>query len=282
MRLLAGKIALVTGAGSGLGRAISTHLARLGGTVIASDINRDTASETCALIAASGGTAESVATDVTNQAEMGEMIEGAAERYGKIDFLFNNAGYAQNGEFQDLPLEGFRHAMDVNFWGVVYGTMSAYEIMMRQGHGTIANVMSLAGLLPGGLMTGYTAAKHAGVGFTLGLRSEARQYGINVVAVCPGYLDTPMHESAENVSEYVRSHDREYLSKRHVYPSAGRVVAHLVRGVVRNRAIVISPPVQKVFWWLYRVAPALVPWSWARIIRGIKKKEAAKAAGTGT
>ena len=127
-------------------------------------------------------------------------------------------------------------------------------------------------------MTGYGAAKHAATGFTLNLRSEARQYGVNVVAVCPGYLDTPMHASAENASGYVRSHDAEYLSRKHHYPSAEKIVRHLVRGVLRNRAVVVSPRAHLPFWWLYRIAPGLVPRAWDVIIRRIKAREARKSA----
>lgn len=214
-----GLVTIVTGAGSGLGRSICLDAGRR-------------------------GRSSSPPTSMT------AMVQEVRQRYGHIDFLFNNAGHAQNGEFQDLPMDGFRKVVDVNFWGVVHGTRAVYPIMTEQGHGTIANVMSLAGLIPSGLMTAYGAAKHAATGFTLNLRSEARQYGVHVVAVCPGYLDTPMHETAENVSDYVKSHDTSYRSKTHHYPTPEKVIRHLMRGVRRNRAIVVSPRVHRPFWWL--------------------------------
>ena len=116
------------------------------------------------------------------------------------------------------------------------------------------------------------------VGFSTNLRSEARQYGVRVVAICPGYLETPMHARAENVSEFVRTNDKEYLAKKHSYPSAEKVVAHLMRGVLRNRAVVVSPRIQQPFWWLHRLAPGITPRLWATIIRVIKRKEQRKAA----
>jgi len=121
-------------------------------------------------------------------------------------------------------------------------------------------------------MTSYGAAKHAAVGFSLNLRSEANQYGIKVTALCPGYLETPMHERAENVTDYVVKHDREYLAKKHNYPTAEACVPHMMRNIVRNKAIVVSPRIQVPFWLLYRCFPSLVPWLWTRVIRAIKKR----------
>jgi NAD(P)-dependent dehydrogenase (short-subunit alcohol dehydrogenase family) len=270
------KVVVVTGAASGLGKAISLYAGKRAAMVVAADINLEGAHETALEVAAAGGSSEAVQVDVTDEAAVALMIHGVKERFGCIDFLFNNAGYAQNGEFQDITPEGFRKVISVNFWGVVHGTRAVYPIMIDQGHGTVANVMSLAGLIPGGLMTAYGAAKHAATGFTLNLRSEARQYGIHVVAVCPGYIDTPMHANAENVTTYVRTHDAEYLAKQHAYPTAERVVGHLMRGVLRNRAVVVSPRIHRPFWWLYRIAPSVVPWAWHMIIRRIKAKEARK------
>lgn len=277
-RVLQGKTVLVTGAASGLGRAIAVYAGHNGATVALSDINLPEAEDVARLIHDDGGDAEVYCVDVTNDREVEEFVRVVALRHGGIDYLFNNAGYAQNGEFQDISPAGFRYVFDVDFWGVVYGTRAAYPIMIKQGYGTIANIISLAGLIPGGLMTAYGAAKHAANGFTLNLRSEAKLYGVNVVAVCPGYLETPMHANAENVTEYVRNHDAEYLSRKHPFPSAERVVGHLMRGVLRNKAIVVSPPTQKVFWWLFRLVPGLIPAAWASIIRRIKVKEERKGA----
>ena len=121
-------------------------------------------------------------------------------------------------------------------------------------------------------MTAYAAAKHAVVGFSYNLRAEAHQYGIRVTTLCPGYLDTPMHKSATNVSAYVHTHDVEYLSKPHPYPTADASIDHMMRGVLRNRAIVVSPRIQVPLWWLYRAAPELVPWAWQHMIERIKRK----------
>jgi short-subunit dehydrogenase len=86
-------------------------------------------------------------------------------------------------------------------------------------------------------MTSYSASKFAAVGFTLNLRSEAKQYGINVTALCPGYLETPMHESALNVTDYVIEHDKKYRDKKHNWPTAEKCINHMMRGVEKTKAL---------------------------------------------
>ncbi len=275
MKELKDTIAVVTGAASGLGRSIALHLAERGAIVVASDIDFGGAEETSRRIVEGGGRSIAIAADVTVENEIVNVVNRTVERYGRIDYLFNNAGVALNGEFQDMDDDTWKKIMDVNFWGVVYGTRAAYSHMIGQGFGHIINVSSLAGLVPGGLMTGYGAAKHAVVGFTATLRAEARQYGIRVSSLCPGYLDTPMHETAANVTPYIAAHDAEYLSRSHGYPPPDRIIRHVMRGVMRNRSIIVSPRIQLPVWWIYRVFPELLPRVWSAIIAGIKQKQPA-------
>jgi NAD(P)-dependent dehydrogenase (short-subunit alcohol dehydrogenase family) len=272
MKKINGKIAIVTGAGSGLGRAIAEYLARKGAEVIVTDINIASANETFNRIKENGGKGLVLQVDVCNVKAVEKMISVTIDKYGRIDFLFNNAGAAINGEFKDMTLDHWNKMMDVNFWGIVYGCKLVYPIMMKQGNGHIINVASFAGLMPGGLMTSYSASKHAAVGFTLNLRSEAKQYGIGVTSLCPGYLETPMHASALNVTDYVIEHDKKYRQKKHNYPEPEDCINHMMRGVMRNKCIVVSPRIQIPFWWLYRLFPSIIPWIWSRIISRIKKR----------
>jgi NAD(P)-dependent dehydrogenase (short-subunit alcohol dehydrogenase family) len=272
MKNINGKIAIVTGAGSGLGRALSEYIAQKGGVVIVTDINLASANETFNRIVENGGNGLVLHVDVCDAEAVKEMISVTINKYGRIDYLFNNAGAAINGEFKDMTLEHWHKMMDVNFWGIVYGCKLVYPIMLKQGNGHIINVASFAGLMPGGLMTSYSASKHAAVGFTLNLRSEAKQYGICVTALCPGYLETPMHESALNVTDYVIEHDKKYRQKKHNYPTPGDCINHMMRGILKNKCIVVSPRIQIPFWWLYRLFPSFIPWIWSKIIRGIKKQ----------
>jgi NAD(P)-dependent dehydrogenase (short-subunit alcohol dehydrogenase family) len=272
MKSLNGKIVVVTGAGSGLGRAIADYFARKGAVIVVTDINITSANETLDRIKEKGGNGIVLQVDVSKVEQVEKMISFTIDKYGSIDFLFNNAGAAINGEFKDMTLEHWRKMMDVNFWGIIYACKSIYPIMIKQGYGYIINVASFAGLIPGGLMASYSTSKHAAVGFTLNLRSEAKQYGIKVIALCPGYLETPMHESALNVSDYVIEHDKKYRAKKHNWPKPEDCINHMMRGVMKNKCIVVSPRKQIPFWWLNRLFPSFVPLIWSRVIKIMKKK----------
>ncbi len=271
---LAGQVVLITGAGSGLGRSLCEYAGRHGAIVVASDVDLPATELTLDRVLERGGSGMALRTNVAEEAEVQAMVRRAHERFGRVDMLINNAGIAVNGEFQDIDLEQWRRVMDVNFWGVVYGCRAAYPIMMAQGSGHLVNVSSLAGLLPGGLMTAYGASKHAVVGLSTNLRSEARQYGVKVTALCPGYLETPMHASASNVTDYVAEHDVEYRSRDRGWPTAEDAVEHMMRGVLRDESIVVSPGRQAPFWWVYRALPELYPWAWTQIIGRLKRQHA--------
>ena len=269
---ISGKIAIVTGAGSGLGRTLCEFLSAHGAVVIVTDINLQAANDTLELVKENGADGLVLQTDVCDANAVEDLVSHTFRTYGRIDYIFNNAGVALNGEFKDMTLAHWQQMMGVNFWGVVNGCKSVYPIMVKQGFGHIINVASFAGLMPGGLMTSYSASKHAAVGFTLNLRSEARQYGICVTALCPGYLETPMHASAINITDYVIEHDIKYRKQKHNYPTPEDCINHMIRGVLRNKAIVVSPRKQIPLWWLYRLFPSSLPWLWSKIIRRIKKR----------
>lgn len=272
MENMNGKVAIITGAGSGLGRVIAEYFAHKGAIVIVADINRTSANETVRRIRQKGGEGDAIVADVGNAEDVDKMISDINNKYGRIDFVFNNAGAAINGEFKDMTLEHWQKMMDVNFWGIVYACRSIYPIMIKQGYGHIVNVASFAGLMPGGLMISYSTSKYAAVGFTLNLRSEAKQYGIKVTALCPGYLETPIHETAQNVSDYVIEHDKKYRAKSHHWPKPEDCIDHMMRGVLKNKCLVVSPRAQIPFWWLSRLFPSAVPWIWSKTIDRIKKQ----------
>jgi NAD(P)-dependent dehydrogenase (short-subunit alcohol dehydrogenase family) len=267
-----GKIALVTGGGSGIGRAICICLAERGAHVVAADRNLDAAEHTVALIITAAGSAESRRVDVADPGEVESLIQGAANRHGRIDYLFNNAGIGINGEFQDHTMEHLRSVMQVNFWGTIYGCRSVYPIMQKQGFGHIINTSSLAGLIPGGLTSVYSASKHAVVGFSLTLRAESRQYGIKVSVLCPGYMRTNIQKTTENVSAYMNSEKNRRMNAEMKFPTPEECIGRMMRGVRRNRGIIVAPLKHKIYWWLHRIAPEFIPNMFDRIIRMMKKQ----------
>ena len=269
---LKGKIAIVTGGGSGIGRTICTYLAERGVHVVVADRNMEGAEETEALIRCAGGCAESLRVDVCNKGDVESLVNGVAAEHGRIDYLFNNAGVGINGEFQDLSMDHLQSVMNVNFWGTIYGCRSVYPVMMKQGFGHIINTASLAGLIPGGLTSIYSASKHAVVGFSLTLRAEARQYGIKVSTLCPGYMRTNIQKTTQNVSAYMNSERNRQMNAEMKFPTPEDCIDQMMRGVRRNRGIIVTPLKHKIYWWLHRFSPEFIPNIFHRIIAMMKRQ----------
>jgi NAD(P)-dependent dehydrogenase (short-subunit alcohol dehydrogenase family) len=266
-----GAVAVVTGGGSGIGRAICRHLGAHGASVLVADLDLDAARATAAAVRARGGQSQAMRVDVAREPDVESAVAAAVGGYGRIDYLFNNAGISVNGEFGDISPQWWRRVVDVDLWGVVYGCRAAWPHMVAQGSGHIVNTASLAGLIPGGLTTPYSAAKHAVVGFSLTLRGEARQYGIKVSALCPGYLRTGIQEATPVVTGYLDSPANRRREAATTSLTAEDCVGQMMRGVARNKAIIFSPNRQRVYWWLNRVAPGLAPYAWHRAIRSLKR-----------
>lgn len=267
----ANKIAIVTGGASGIGKSICVYLARHGAKVIIADRNLDEAKELESFITSNGGTGKAVCIDVSDHGDVKSLMEDTIKEYKQIDYLFNNAGISVNGEFQELTLEHWKHVLDVNLWGVIYGCYFVYPIMLKQGFGHIINTASLGGLMPGGLITIYSASKHAVVGFSLTLRAESKQYGIKISALCPGYMITNIHKTTLLVSEYMNTDKTKEMESNMKLPTPDDCIGQIMAGVKKNRGIIFSPKKQIMYWWLYRLFPEFIPNMWDRIIRHMKK-----------
>jgi short-subunit dehydrogenase len=143
--------------------------------------------------------------------------------------------------------------------------------MLKQGSGHIINTASLAGLIPGVLNTSYCASKHAVVGFSLTLRSEARLHNIKVTALCPGYLKTNILETTPNVSEFLNSEKNTKMGADTKALTPEECINQIMRGVRRNKGVIVSPLRYKMYWWLHRLNPEFIPNMFVRIIRYMKK-----------
>lgn len=283
------RIAIVTGAASGIGQALATAMAARGDTVVVADIDGEAADRAAQELAHQGpGTATAAAVDVRDAAAVRALVEGTCDRYGRLDVMVNNAGVAVGGEASELLLAHWDRALDVNLRGVVHGVHAAYPVMIAQRSGHIVNTASMAGLLPRPEMTPYAMTKHAVVGLSLSLRAEAAAYGVRVTAVCPGFVDTPMLDTggSDDLPKPASSEHWRQMAQ-HFQPrlySPDRLARDILRGIDRDAALVIAPVSARVAWRLWRYAPVTVNRMTARHLawaRATFPAQSAEPAGTG-
>jgi len=251
MESFAGKIAIITGGASGIGRAVGEQLVRHGARVVLADISADPVRATAEAI----GAASAATVDVRDAVAVERLVSSTVAEHGRLDYLFNNAGIAIMGEARNMTLADWTQLIDVNLRGVVNGVVSAYPVMIRQGSGHIVNTASLAGLIPTPGATGYATTKHAVVGLSTALRAEAAELGVKVSVVCPGVIDTPLKYGTRLINPGA---NREKLLNNlpvKLYPVEA-CARDILRGVARNRAIIVVTRSAKLTVVFFRLAPS--------------------------
>jgi NAD(P)-dependent dehydrogenase (short-subunit alcohol dehydrogenase family) len=198
---LSGKVAVVTGGGSGMGRAIGLAFAREGAKVVIADINLEAASETVALLESAGGDAIAVKVDVTRKAETLDMAEAALGRFGRIDVLVNNAGSRCLKSFLDHTEEDWHRMIDINLTGHFFCAQAVVPSMLKGGKGKIINLASIAAHTGRPDRVAYCAAKAGVMGLTRALAMDMRGKNICVTAISPGSIATPMNQAAATSTE---------------------------------------------------------------------------------
>lgn len=256
----AGRTAIVTGGGSGIGAALGRALAERGALVTLADIDGDRVE---AAATAAGASVEARIVDVRDSDAVAALVSAVVEKHGRIDYMFNNAGLVFGGQTDKMPLAYWDRIIDVNVRGVVHGVLAAYPVMAGQGSGHIVNTASLAGLVPSVMTAAYTMTKHAVVGLSSALRPEAARAGVAVSVLCPGAVDTAILDDppATDLPEQgdPRLTGRQFMEVIRQKPmSADRFAEAALRGVGRNRAVVIVPASARPVWYLNRLAPGLV------------------------
>jgi len=188
--------AVVTGAGSGLGRALALNLAERGASLLVSDIDVAAAERTAELVRQHKALAEVVVCDVTDRDAVFALVEETEKRLGGIDLMANNAGVAVGGAFDEISIEDWRWAVDINLWGVIYGCQAAVPKMRAQGCGYILNVASAAGLLAPPSLSAYNVTKAGVISLSETLYAEYKADGIRVSVLCPTFFRTKIVEAA--------------------------------------------------------------------------------------
>lgn len=252
--MLAGKTAVVTGAGSGIGRATARLLAREGASVHVAD--RD-AERVAAVVEEIGDAATGHTVDVTDPAAV-QGLADAAFSAGRVDIVMNNAGIGQAGPTAETPLEDWRAIVEVNIMGVVHGVHAFVPRLLAQGgRADIVNTASMAGLVPVARMAPYVMSKHAIVGLSESLHAELSSQGIRVTALCPGVIDTAIVAESTMRGDMAASAPKavDFYRKRGASPDVvARDVLHTLTR--RHRVITTSPRWQVMpAWIVQRISP---------------------------
>ncbi len=214
---LKNKVAIITGAASGIGKAAAILFAENGANVVVADINRTGGNRTVDTIRDTGGEASYIPVDVTIADDSQRMVQETVRSYGKLDILFNNAGIAMRLPVAELPESDWHHCLAVNLTGVYLCAKAAIPAMQENGGGTIINMSSIYGIVGGDVRAAYVASKGGVTNLTRGMALDYAQDNIRVNCICPGFIETPLVAGVVKTPEEYRK-----LADRHPMKRLGK------------------------------------------------------------
>jgi NAD(P)-dependent dehydrogenase (short-subunit alcohol dehydrogenase family) len=250
------KVVVITGAGSGIGKAAAEAFAAEGADVVIADIHEDRLQEVSSGIIARGGRALIKKVDVSDRTQVEGLASFVIKEKGRVDILFNNAGVAIGATFENTSIEEWEWIFSINFWGVLYGIKAFLPHMIEWKYGHIVNTSSLAGLcsMPG--MPAYSSTKFAVAGLGEALRAEVRKYGVGVSTICPGVINTRVVEDGRmHLREGARANRQTVVDFYRNFGWPPERVAKAVLSAVRhNRSVVPVGPESWVQWFSKRLS----------------------------
>ena len=256
------KLVLVTGAGSGIGRATAAAFAARGATVVCADVNLEAAEKTAALCGEAGGTGRAEACDVTDPAALAAL----AERTGPVDVLVNNAGVGMTGRFADMTVDDWRWIRSVNLDGVVHACAAFGPAMIARGRGQVINVSSGLGYTMRATEGAYVATKAAVLALSRCLRADWAPHGVGVSAICPGVINTPIVGATRYLGDRGGAptrHRIEQIFRRGHSPET--VARAIVAAAETNPAVVPVGWEARLGWHLNRITPLAIQDRLARL-----------------
>jgi short-subunit dehydrogenase len=248
------KVVIITGASSGIGRALAFEFAKEGAVISAAARSRDKLSRLKEEIEKSGNRIIVVPTDVSKEADCKNLIDKTVAEYGRIDILVNNAGISMRALFQDVNLSVIKQLMDINFWGTVYCTKFALSHLLS-AKGSLVGVSSIAGYkgLPG--RTGYSASKFAMQGFLEVVRTENLKKDLHVLIACPGFTTSNIRNTALAADG---SQQGESPRNEEKMMSAEEVARRIVNAIIKRKRTLILTSQGKLTVWLNKFFPSLM------------------------
>jgi NAD(P)-dependent dehydrogenase (short-subunit alcohol dehydrogenase family) len=260
---LDGRSALVTGAGSGIGKATALLLARRGASLFLCDVNEPGLAETERAVRELGRDVLARRVDVSQRAQMQAFAELVHARVEAVDLLVNNAGVGIGGGFLDTSLEDWDWIVGINLMGVVHGCHFFVPAMVkRRRGGHVVNLSSAAGYLATAALAAYCTTKFGVLGLSESLRDELGPHGIGVTAVCPGIVNTAITRSSplRGVADTPENRERMVAMYQRRNYGPERVAVNILRAVQRNRAVAPITPEAWAMYALKRLSPALTAW----------------------
>lgn len=261
MKNLKNKVALITGAGSGIGRATALELAKRGAQLWLTDIEEKGLAETAAMVEKQSVRCNTMIANVASSTDMKKVAKAVHAQHAALDILINNAGIGVAGRFADTTLKTWNKVLDVNVKGVVHGCHVFVPNMIKQGQGHIVNVASAAAFIATKEMPIYSTSKYAVLGFSESLRADLYDYGIGVSAVCPGVINTPivnntLFEGDMGKDDSVKQKIDQFYQKRNYTPE--KVALGIIHAIEKNVGV---QPISPESWAMYlskRWVPSIV------------------------
>jgi len=260
MKNFSGKTVVITGAGSGIGRGLAKLLAKKGADLALVDLSEDNLEETSRLISESESVSRvrRYALDVSDKNAVYSLADKVYGDFGRIDVVINNAGVALSETVEDMSYEDFEWVMNINFWGVVYGTKAFLPYLKRSSEAYIVNISSIFGLISLPTQSAYNASKFAVKGFTEALRLELKGTTVNPICVHPGGIKTNIAKSARFYKSIDGSQDRDEamnLFDKFTWTTPDKAAETIVNGIIKNNKRVLIGPDARVVDWFQRLLP---------------------------
>lgn len=262
---------LITGAASGLGRALALRFAQEGSEICIADINLAGAAETLSMVEQAGGSGFTYALDVRYESQWNQLHDDILQRWGSLDVVVNNAGVATGDRIDAGEWEWWNWIIDINLKGVALGCRTFSALFKKQGKGHFINVASLAGLLSAPSMASYNASKAAVIAISETMHFELMPYGVGVMALCPGFFRT-------NLANTMKTSDPEMLKfVDKVFDKSelsGEEIAEIAyQAMLKNKLICNPHPVGRKAYFVKRYLPFLYRKQMLSMARALKKRE---------